>query len=56
MDAVQESNLGHSYITPDSFLPIGCKFCDGIISAKLGSTRLVCLSCNTEFDLKELKL
>ena len=54
MAAVQEANSGYSYIIPDSFLPIGCKFCDGIISAKLGSTRLVCLSCNTEFELKEL--
>ena len=54
MPPIQESNLGYAYIIPDSFLPIVCKLCDGIISAKLGSTRLVCLSCNTEFELKEL--
>lgn len=54
MAPIQESNLGYSYIIPDNFLPIICKFCDGIISAKLGSTRLVCLSCNTEFEFKEI--
>ncbi len=55
MPPIQESNLGYSYIIPDNFLPAYCKRCDGIVSAKLGSARLVCLSCNTEYEFKEIK-
>ena len=51
-----DSSLDYDFKLPEDFLPINCKFCNGFISAKLGSRLLVCLECNTEFELKEKEI
>jgi len=37
-----------------AWLPIICSVCNGIVSQKMASNRLVCLGCNREFELKQV--
>jgi len=34
-----------------AWLPPTCPECNGMLSQKMASTRLVCLSCGTEFEV-----
>jgi hypothetical protein len=49
-------NVAKRFFNSYGWLPTLCPVCfKGVLSSKMSSDRLVCLSCNAEFSIVEIK-